>query len=401
MSGNKLSRIAKLDSRLLSSSSQTSTKNVQRQKTGEDGEHAPAKIFTKKRKLEQAFFPATTTTAMATTTVGEESASERWVYSSCPLVVDDEEEETEGKSRGKTRYAFENEKSEKRRNFGRDNNNNNERERHKMEALDVVRDLLERNKRDIGRVEDVMRAKLPERKTLMLESTTSRKGAGGGSSAAAGNESNANRFREDKEGDLHRKEERRMRFANAEREEYSRRGWKKMVRAKVGPRGDVGGLVLGGKEATTGALTWESLKRVRKLWREYAAKELEERRKEKKARKKTTTMDEHVDGISKRDGEEKDAWELFGAVVLVTKHRRANLVGESGVVVRETKTNVHVLRKTTADDVSSLVVIPKTSGAELTISVSGPPISSASAAAKSKEAKLDEGEESRTIRVSF
>jgi len=108
-----------------------------------------------------------------------------------------------------------------------------------------------------------------------------------------------------------------------------------------------------------------------------------------------------VDGISKRDGEEKDAWELFGAVVLVTKHRRANLVGESGVVVRETKTNVHVLRKTTADDVSSLVVIPKTSGAELTISVSGPPISSASAAAKSKEAKLNEGEESGTIRISF
>jgi RNase P/RNase MRP subunit p29 len=391
MSANKLSRIAKLDSRLLSSSSQTSTKNVRQQKTGKDGEHAPAKIT--KRKLEA--FPATTTT-----TIGEESASERWVYSSCPLVVDDEEEETEGKSRGKTRYAFENEKSEKRRNFGRDNNN--ERERHKMEALDVVRDLLERNKRDIGRVEDVMRAKLPERKTLMLESTTSRKGAGGGLSAAAGNESNANRFREDKEGDLHRKEERRMRFANAEREEYSRRGWKKMVRAKVGRRGDVSGLVLGGKEATTGALTWESLKRVRKLWREYAAKELEERRKEKKARKKTTTMDEHVDGISKRDGEEKDAWELFGAVVLVTKHRRANLVGESGVVVRETKTNVHVLRKTTADDVSSLVVIPKTSGAELTISVSGPPISSAtSEAAKSKEAKLDEGEESGTIRVSF
>ena len=167
MSANKLSRIAKLDSRLLSSS----TKNVQRQKTGkDDGEHpAPAKIT--KRKLEEAF-PATTTT-----TIGEESASERWVYSSRPLVVDDEEEETtEGKSRGKMRYAFENEKSEKRRNFGRDNN---ERERHKMEALDVVRDLLERNKRDIGRVEDVMRAKLPERKTLMLESTTSRKGAGG------------------------------------------------------------------------------------------------------------------------------------------------------------------------------------------------------------------------------
>jgi hypothetical protein len=39
------------------------------------------------------------------------------------------------------------------------------------------------------------------------------------------------------------------------------------------------------------------------------------------------------------------------------------------VVVRETKTNVHVLRKTTTD-ASSLVVIPKTSGAELTISVS-------------------------------
>ena len=62
----------------------------------------------------------------------------------------------------------------------------------------------------------------------------------------------------------------------------------------------------------------------------------------------------------------------FGAVVLVTKHRKASLVGESGVVVRETKTNVHVLRKTTTD-ASSLVVIPKTSGAELTISVSARP----------------------------
>lgn len=262
---------------------------------------------------------------------------------------------------------------------GKNNKNNSGR---MEESLDIIRDLFERNERDIGRTEVLMKTKLPEKKMLMLESSS--------------NNNNNNRFREDREGDLHRKEERRRRFANAESAEYSGRGWKKMVRAKMG--GD--GLFGNGKEKTN-ALTWESLRRVRKLWREYAAKELEERRKEKKARKKMTTMDEHVDGISKRDGEEKDAWELFGAVVLVTKHRRANLVGESGVVVRETKTNVHVLRKTIADDVSSLVVIPKTSGAELTISVSGPPISSASAAAKSKEAKLNEGEESGTIRISL
>ena len=232
------------------------------------------------------------------------------------------------------------------------------------ESLDIIRDLFERNERDIGRTEVLMKTKLPEKKMLMLESSS--------------NNNNNNRFREDREGDLHRKEERRRRFANAESAEYSGRGWKKMVRAKTG--GD--GLFGSGKEKTN-ALTWESLRRVRKLWREYAAKELEERRKEKKA-KKTTTMDEHVDGISMRDGKEKDAWELFGAVVLVTKHRKASLVGESGVVVRETKTNVHVLRKTTTD-ASSLVVIPKTSGAELTIGVSGPPFSSTSAAAESNE----------------
>jgi len=214
------------------------------------------------------------------------------------------------------------------------------------ESLDIIRDLFERNERDIGRTEVLMKTKLPEKKMLMLESSS--------------NNHNNNRFREDREGDLHRKEERRRRFANAESAEYSGRGWKKMVRAKTG--GD--GLFGSGKEKTN-ALTWESLRRVRKLWREYAAKELEERKKAKK----TTTMDEHVDGISMRDGKEKDAWELFGAVVLVTKHRKASLVGESGVVVRETKTNVHVLRKTTTD-ASSLVVIPKTSGAELTISVS-------------------------------
>lgn len=241
-----------------------------------------------------------------------------------------------------------------------DNNNSGRME----ESLDIIRDLFERNERDIGRTEVLMKTKLPEKKMLMLESSS--------------NNNNNNRFREDREGDLHRKEERRRRFANAESAEYSGRGWKKMVRAKTG--GD--GLFGSGKEKTN-ALTWESLRRVRKLWREYAAKELEERRKEKKA-KKTTTMDEHVDGISMRDGKEKDAWELFGAVVLVTKHRKASLVGESGVVVRETKTNVHVLRKTTTD-ASSLVVIPKTSGAELIIGVSGPPFSSTSAAAESNE----------------
>ena len=304
---NKQSRIARLDSRLTT----TKTKNI--------GEKMSKKRAAPREEEEQqqgrgniAQKSAAKTSSKLT---NEDETS--WVYSSSPFA----EEE------------------------GKNNKNNSGR---MEESLDIIRDLFERNERDIGRTEVLMKTKLPEKKMLMLESSS--------------NNTN-NRFREDREGDLHRKEERRRRFANAESAEYSRRGWKKMVRAKTG--GD--GLFGNGKEKTN-ALTWESLRRVRKLWREYAAKELEERRKEKKA-KKTTTMDEHVDGISMRDGKEKDAWELFGAVVLVTKHRKASLVGESGVVVRETKTNVHVLRKTTTD-ASSLVVIPKTSGAELTISVS-------------------------------
>ena len=305
---NKQSRIARLDSRLTT----TKTKNI--------GEKMSKKRAAPREEEEQqqgrgniAQKSAAKTSSKLT---NEDETS--WVYSSSPFA----EEE------------------------GKNNKNNSGR---MEESLDIIRDLFERNERDIGRTEVLMKTKLPEKKMLMLESSN--------------NNNTNNRFREDREGDLHRKEERRRRFANAESAEYSGRGWKKMVRAKMG--GD--GLFGNGKEKTN-ALTWESLRRVRKLWREYAAKELEERRKEKKA-KKTTTMDEHVDGISMRDGKEKDAWELFGAVVLVTKHRKASLVGESGVVVRETKTNVHVLRKTTTD-ASSLVVIPKTSGAELTISVS-------------------------------
>ena len=309
---------------------------------------------------------------------------ERWVYSSA--FAEEEEEEDEEEEEGETRAkmppgrrkscAFAN---------GGGGTSKKARAESLVESVDVIRDLFQRNKRDIGRVEDVTRTKLPEKKLLMLESTTRK------STGSSNDTTTNNRFREDKEGDLHRKEERRRRFAKAEREEYSRRGWKKLVRTKVGGDGLFG---KGRGKETPNKLTWESLKRVRKLWREYAAKELEERRKEQKknvssSSKKTTTLDEHVDGISERDRKEKDAWELFGAVVLVTKHRKANLVGESGVVIRETKTNVHVLRRT---EVSSLLVIPKTPGAELSIPVSRKEMG---------EDDDDDDDDERVIRISY
>tara|TARA_B100000073_G_scaffold132423_1_gene108409 strand:- start:4896 stop:6083 length:1188 start_codon:yes stop_codon:yes gene_type:complete len=304
---------------------------------------------------------------------------ERWVYSSA--FAEEEEVETRAKTPPERRKscAFAN---------GGGGASKKTRAESLVESVDVIRDLFQRNKRDIGRVEDVTRTKLPEKKLLMLESTTRK------STGSSNDTSTNNRFREDKEGDLHRKEERRRRFAKAEREEYSRRGWKKLVRTKVG--GD-GLYVKGRGKETPNTLTWESLKRVRKLWREYAAKELEERRKEQKknvssSSKKTTTLDEHVDGISERDRKEKDAWELFGAVVLVTKHRKANLVGESGVVIRETKTNVHVLRKT---EVSSLLVIPKTPGAELSIPVSRKEMG------EEDDDDDDDDDDERVIRISY
>ena len=304
---------------------------------------------------------------------------ERWVYSSA--FAEEEEVETRAKTPPERRKscAFAN---------GGGGASKKTRAESLVESVDVIRDLFQRNKRDIGRVEDVTRTKLPEKKLLMLESTTRK------STGSSNDISTNNRFREDKEGDLHRKEERRRRFAKAEREEYSRRGWKKLVRTKFG--GD-GLFVKGRGKETPNTLTWESLKRVRKLWREYAAKELEERRKEQKknvssSSKKTTTLDEHVDGISERDRKEKDAWELFGAVVLVTKHRKANLVGESGVVIRETKTNVHVLRKT---EVSSLLVIPKTPGAELSIPVSRKEMG------EEEEDDDDDDDDERVIRISY
>ena len=314
---------------------------------------------------------------------------ERWVYSSAfaeEEEEDDDEEEEEVETRAKTppgrrkSCAFAN---------GGGGASKKTRAESLVESVDVIRDLFQRNKRDIGRVEDVTRTKLPEKKLLMLESTTRK------STGSSNDTSTNNRFREDKEGDLHRKEERRRRFAKAEREEYSRRGWKKLVRTKVGGDGLFG---KGRGKETPNTLTWESLKRVRKLWREYAAKELEERRKEQKknvssSSKKTTTLDEHVDGISERDRKEKDAWELFGAVVLVTKHRKANLVGESGVVIRETKTNVHVLRKT---EVSSLLVIPKTPGAELSI-----PVSRKEMGEEEEEDDDDDDDDERVIRISY
>jgi len=305
---------------------------------------------------------------------------ERWVYSSA--FAEEEEVETRAKTPPERRKscAFAN---------GGGGASKKTRAESLVESVDVIRDLFQRNKRDIGRVEDVTRTKLPEKKLLMLESTTRK------STGSSNDTSTNNRFREDKEGDLHRKEERRRRFAKAEREEYSRRGWKKLVRTKVG--GD-GLYVKGRGKETPNTLTWESLKRVRKLWREYAAKELEERRKEQKknvssSSKKTTTLDEHVDGISERDRKEKDAWELFGAVVLVTKHRKANLVGESGVVIRETKTNVHVLRKT---EVSSLLVIPKTPGAELSI-----PVSRKEMGEEEEDDDDDDDDDERVIRISY
>ena len=98
------------------------------------------------------------------------------------------------------------------------------------------------------------------------------------------------------------------------------------MRTKVG--GD-GLYVKGRGKETPNTLTWESLKRVRKLWR--ASKELEERRKEQKKnvssssntkrRRSTNTWMRR----SERDSKEKDAWELFGAVVLVTKHAQSKL----------------------------------------------------------------------------
>ena len=315
---------------------------------------------------------------------------ERWVYSSAfaEEEEDEEEEEEEVETRAKT-------PPERRKSCAFANGGGGASKKTRAESLvesvDVIRDLFQRNKRDIGRVEDVTRTKLPEKKLLMLESTTRK------STGSSNDTSTNNRFREDKEGDLHRKEERRRRFAKAEREEYSRRGWKKLVRTKVGGDGLFG---KGRGKETPNTLTWESLKRVRKLWREYAAKELEERRKEQKknvssSSKKTTTLDEHVDGISERDRKEKDAWELFGAVVLVTKHRKANLVGESGVVIRETKTNVHVLRKT---EVSSLLVIPKTPGAELSIPVSRKEMGEEE---EEDDDDDDDDDDERVIRISY
>ena len=365
--GENQSRIiARLDSRMMLSSKSGRLKALRGDTKGTFGE----------RKTRRMSTPAPS------------CPDERWVYSSAfaeEEEEDDDEEEEEVETRAKTppgrrkSCAFAN---------GGGGASKKTRAESLVESVDVIRDLFQRNKRDIGRVEDVTRTKLPEKKLLMLESTTRK------STGSSNDTSTNNRFREDKEGDLHRKEERRRRFAKAEREEYSRRGWKKLVRTKVGGDGLFG---KGRGKETPNTLTWESLKRVRKLWREYAAKELEERRKEQKknvssSSKKTTTLDEHVDGISERDRKEKDAWELFGAVVLVTKHRKANLVGESGVVIRETKTNVHVLRKT---EVSSLLVIPKTPGAELSIPVSRNEMG------EEEDDDDDDDDDERVIRISY
>ena len=363
--GENQSRIiARLDSRMMLSSKSRRLKALRGDTKGTFGE----------RKTRRMSTPAPS------------CPDERWVYSSAfAEEEEDEEEEEEVETRAKT-------PPERRKSCAFANGGGGASKKTRAESLvesvDVIRDLFQRNKRDIGRVEDVTRTKLPEKKLLMLESTTRK------STGSSNDTSTNNRFREDKEGDLHRKEERRRRFAKAEREEYSRRGWKKLVRTKVGGDGLFG---KGRGKETPNTLTWESLKRVRKLWREYAAKELEERRKEQKknvssSSKKTTTLDEHVDGISERDRKEKDAWELFGAVVLVTKHRKANLVGESGVVIRETKTNVHVLRKT---EVSSLLVIPKTPGAELSIPVSRNEMG------EEEEDDDDDDDDERVIRISY
>ena len=107
--------------------------------------------------------------------------------------------------------------------------------------------------------------------------------------------------------------------------------------------------------------------------------------------KKTTTLDEHVDGISERDRKEKDVG-TFRRGRFSHEHRKANLVGESGVVIRETKTNVHVLRKT---EVSSLLVIPKTPGAELSIPVSRKEMG------EEEEEDDDDDDDERVIRISY
>ena len=221
------------------------------------------------------------------------------------------------------------------------------------DVIDIVRELLGKNPRDIGHVEDVLRTKLPKTKTLMLENVDKRVAF------------------LDKEVDAHRKMERRQRFQNLERVQMSNRARKKRASAM----------------SNQTAITWETMKRVRKLWKEYAIREIEEERKREKTerentRQKTTSFDECRDRVSEEQGrKQKDAWELFGAVVLVKRHRRANLVGECGLVIRETKENVQMLRKkrsgvlgtdnTKTCWTNALIIVPKKS-AEIEITVRVP-----------------------------
>ena len=218
------------------------------------------------------------------------------------------------------------------------------------DVIDIVRELLGKNPRDIGHVEDVLRTKLPKTKTLMLENVDKRVAF------------------LDKEVDAHRKMERRQRFQNLERVQMSNRARKKRASAM----------------SNQTAITWETMKRVRKLWKEYAIREIEEERKREKTerestRQKTTSFDECRDRVSEEQGRKrKDAWELFGAVVSVKRHRRANLVGECGLVIRETKENVQILRKMHSGVLESdtcwtnaLIIVPKKS-AEFEITVRVP-----------------------------
>ena len=124
---NKQSRIARLDSRLTT----TKTKNI--------GEKMSKKRAAPREEEEEqqgrgniAQKSAAKTSSKLT---NEDETS--WVYSSSPFA----EEE------------------------GKNNKNNSGR---MEESLDIIRDLFERNERDIGRTEVLMKTKLPEKKMLML-----------------------------------------------------------------------------------------------------------------------------------------------------------------------------------------------------------------------------------------
>ena len=124
---NKQSRIARLDSRLTT----TKTKNI-----GEKMSKKRAAPREEEEEQQGRRNIAQKSAAKTTSKLTNEDGTS-WVYSSSPVA----EEE------------------------GKNNKNNSGR---MEESLDIIRDLFERNERDIGRTEVLMKTKLPEKKMLML-----------------------------------------------------------------------------------------------------------------------------------------------------------------------------------------------------------------------------------------